>query len=234
MTVQNSEMIIKLNSNNSDTIVTLTDSNGRVVEKCVSAEDLMSNLAAQRSLSTGILPSNTRFFKGGQNNYVLVMESPAKIRNFTLHAAAQAHQEGYKPRQLMIPFPNCVLIFKVVNRRLFNTWVYSTANKISSVDNNLCVFPYGNIYQDGHVCWGQVQLPEINSPQNLSAVVALFFDAPFNGDLTYHRTFTNPRNSDVVLNNFWDLVNYMDGKPNFPEEMLFSSGMNLNTAIQNV
>lgn len=233
MDIQNSEMIIKLNSSNSDVIVTMTAPNGRVVEKCVSVDDLMASLASRHTMSTGLLPSNTRFFKGDQNNYVAVLESPAKLRTFSLHSNAQAYEQGdrYKPRQLTVPFPNCVIVFKVSGRRIRNTWVYTTANKISSMDDTLSMFPFGNVYQDSHVCWGQVNLPEINSPINLSAVLALFFDAPFNGDLTGHRTWTRPAGLEIG-NDFWSLVNHLDGQSSFPSTMLYSSGINLNSAIQ--
>lgn len=232
MDTQNSEMIVKLNSTNAEAIVTLKHSNGTVVEKCISVEDLMSQLAARHSMSTGILPPNTRFFKGDHNHYVIVLESPAKLRTFSIYSGAIASsQANYQPRKLTIPFPNCVLVCKVSNKRIRNVWVFSSVNKISTLNDGLCCFPFGNIYEDGHVCWGSGNtLPEINSPLDLVAVSALFFDSPFNGDLTHRKLFNSP--TDVLINNFWELVNYLDGKTFFPPAMLYSASKSLNSVIQ--
>ena len=226
MSRTNTKMTITLNETNSDANVSMVHPNGRVSQKCISAEDLAASLARQHTMSTGIVPTGTRFFKGDRNNYFITIESPAKVRRFLLHSNTQFYEdrEGYRPRELQIPYPNCLFSFLVSRRRIQNTWVHSTPNKLGGEGDALSRFPFGNTYEDAHVCWGQVGLPEITSPMALVGVIAMFYDAPFNGDLTDRITFTRPRDEPDVTD-FWSLVSYLEGKPSFASNLLRGMGV---------
>lgn len=230
---RNSKMTITLNADNTDATVSIVHPNGRVTEKCISVEDLMAALAQRHTLSTGILPSNTRFFKGDPNNYTIVIEAPAKVRRFLLQSNTQRYEQGedYQPRELMVPFPNCLFCFYVNRRRIQNTIVLSMPTRLGSETDTLNRFPFGNTYDDGRVCWGQVRLPDITTPMSLVGVVASFFDAPFNGDLTDSDPFRVP--SGVNVSNFWELVNHLEGATSFPQNMLRSAGITFRQMIRN-
>lgn len=225
----NAQMTITLNESNSDAIVSIRQ-NGRVVEKCISVEDLATALAQMHSINTGILPSNTRLFKGDPSKYVIVIEAPAKIRRFLLHSNTQESEQGdkYKPREIMMPFPNCLFFFCVVGGNIINTYVFSTGNRLISSNDIMNYFPYGNTFEDNHVCWGKVVLPKIKNPIEIIGAVASFLDAPFNGDLTSNTPFTKPNEK---VNNFWELVAYLDGQPNFPPSILRSVEITFQQAL---
>lgn len=44
-----------------------------------------------------------------------------------------------------------------------------------------CVWPMGNVYPDGHICWGEVQVTVART--NPTGIVSQFFGSPFNMDL---------------------------------------------------
>ncbi|MGW8177893.1 MAG: hypothetical protein ACWGQW_03750 [bacterium] len=217
----NAKMTITLSESNSDATVSIRHPNGRTSQKCVSAEDLASALARQHTMSTGIVPSGTRFFKGDRNNYIITIESPAKVRRFLVHSNTRSYEQGeaYRPREVNIPYPNCLFTFAISRRRVQSTWVHSTPNKLGSETDTLYRFPFGNTYEDGHVCWGRVDLPAITSPMMLVGVIASFYDAPFNGDLTDRVTFNRPEDG---VRNFWELVSYLEDKTSFESSWLRS------------
>jgi len=49
-------------------------------------------------------------------------------------------------------------------------------------DPVLCPFPYGNVYDHGGICWGEINLRDIHQPQEAEDA---FFQSGFNGDLFY-------------------------------------------------
>lgn len=234
MSVRNSEMTIKLSADNSDASVSICGPDGVTREKCISVEDLTANLARRNVMTTGLLPSNCRMFKGDRNNYTIVLESPAKVRRFQLYVSQRAYEEGennYSPENLMVPFPYTLFFFSVNNRRVCNTMVYSLDRKLGTEEDALFYFPYGNVYDNGRVCWGRVELPEIGSPMALAGLVGLFFDAPFNGDLTNGRIFTPPNDN---VNDFWALVRYMAEQSTFPSDVLRRAGTTFRNVLQNI
>lgn len=209
-------MVITLNEDN-EAIVSLHEG-GVIKEKCIHTDDLSAILAKQHTMNTGILPPNTRYFQGNNTNYIIAIEAPAKMRRFLLHSNTQQREMGdkYKPKQLNIPFPHCLFTFKISNKILSDTWVHCLESRLLSPNDILKTFPFGNVYDNGSVCWGQIAYNDINSPIDLIAKISMFFDAPFNGDLTDRSTF----NKKDGLNNFWELVDYLKDKEKFPTNLL--------------
>lgn len=44
-------------------------------------------------------------------------------------------------------------------------------------------WPFGNVYDDGHVCWGENSTGDLTSPAHIFTMANRFFDTPFNTDL---------------------------------------------------
>jgi hypothetical protein len=51
---------------------------------------------------------------------------------------------------------------------------------VLSAEHTLCAFPYGNVYNHGGVCWGEILLRDIRQPIDAEQA---FFASGFNGDL---------------------------------------------------
>lgn len=79
---------------------------------------------------------------------------------------------------------------------------------------NIFVFPYGNTFDDTRICWGNLQLPNINEPSDIPNVINMFFDGFCNGDL-FHV------NTDL---GFIDFMRSCDGMTEFDNNMLVQHG----------
>lgn len=44
-------------------------------------------------------------------------------------------------------------------------------------------WPFGNVWDDGHICWGENSTKDLNTPAAISVMANRFFDTPFNQDL---------------------------------------------------
>jgi hypothetical protein len=65
---------------------------------------------------------------------------------------------------------------------------------------------------------------------DLVGVVALFFEAPFNGDLTGRRLFQNTPD----VSNFWEFVEHMNGQSQFQSNKLVETGTTFTQLINRV
>lgn len=65
-----------------------------------------------------------------------------------------------------------------------NLYVVDSIPLSISTNNVKCaVFPFGNVYEDGHICWGSVSEVSTIEPVNSHKLFGLFFNSGFNGDL---------------------------------------------------
>jgi hypothetical protein len=230
MNPEKADLVIKIKSGMSDAHVSLTGEDGIVHHKTVSIEDLVTTLMASQTLSTGILPKNTRFFCGVPGKYQIGIETIARTRDFGLFSRSR-YDVGDKQKVLRIPFPPCLFVFNVSNKRVASSRVFALKNPISTEVDCLYNFPFGNTYvESGSVCWGSAKLIVVNTPMNLISMVSVFFDSAFNGDLVGRSTWRSPK--EKKIRDFWSLVNYLDGKETFPSELLYKSNIKLKQLIK--
>lgn len=208
----NDELSIKINGGSDEASVVLTDKNGVKKHKIVVIDDLISQLTSSFKLSTGILPKNTRFFSGSLSNYIIGIEEPSRVRRF-----ACKHGD-IMTTDIRVPFPTCLFAFSINGGRLNGSKVFATSGSSILKDTDpLFCFPFGNVYEDGRICWGSNRIPPANTPLAVTGIINLFYDAPFNGDLFDIAGVRYP-NSDVY--NFHTLIGYMNGKDSFPYSLL--------------
>lgn len=205
-----SEVTIRLNGT-SDATITIKKED-RIVNKNVSLDSLVSCLAANYKISTGILPRGTRFFSGSSTNYRIGIEIPRNIR--TLRYVKNGVFE------YNIPFPVCFVIFSIENNIVFSTEVFSLRNPITSEDDYLYHFPFGNVYKEGKVCWGGVKVPTINSPFELLSLVGLFFNSEYNGDLIGSYSFNSNADMQIEQSFVKTLFDALNNKEVFPNNIL--------------
>ena len=211
------DLTIKIPAGSSEARVTLTDKDGLKNHKTVMVDNLISTLTSSFKFSTGLLPVNTRFFSGTVSDYLIGIESPARVRRFL---KSTYFTQNNLPKELKIPFPSCLFVFDVRGGKINKTKVFALKGPIARESDTVCRFPFGNTYHDGKVCWGRNTMPAISNLTSLTQVVATFYDAPFNGDLFDAATIKKPHD---VSNHFtfWDMLKYLNGKELFPQEMLY-------------
>jgi hypothetical protein len=99
----------------------------------------------------------------------------------------QYHRNDTK-RELKATFPPMVMAVRMSDQTLRKAMFFmlkaGSEKKLSvtSAEGTLAVFPYGNVYDHGGVCWGNTSVRDIHHP---SEVEGAFFGSAFNGDLFY-------------------------------------------------
>lgn len=222
------DFIIKMREGEGNAKVTVVD-RGVIHHKTVEVSEIIGNLTKSHKISTGILPRNTRFFSGTKTNYRIGIETLPRVRDFGLFSRVAA-DENKKQKVMKIPFPPCLFVFEVQADKLYNTYVYALSQRISTENETLYHFPFGNTHSDGRVCWGTAHPPPIKVPMNLISVVSVFFDSAFNGDLVSSVSW---KQNGTKTPDFWSLIKFLDGKESFPQNMLNSTSKTLKGIMYN-
>jgi len=123
---------------------------------------------------TPVLPRNTVAFKASEDmtRFAAALFVEASVRKTVFYS------DTYE-----IPHPDYLFLFKVAKGRVADTWVFAVRTSLIEPDTQLYRFPFGNVYPEGRVCWGQNALPEIKEPLRLEMLPFLFLDSPYNGDM---------------------------------------------------
>lgn len=218
---------IKITDDNPNAIVSTRDKDNLEKFKSVPIDELISGLISDHKLSTGLLPNGTRLFSGGGNNYNIHIEMPAKIRDMKIF---RLNSDGSKKihETIQIPYPTCTFSFCVIDKKIHDIRIFSTKHPIQSESDTMFMFPFSNVYADGRVCWGGVKLPGIKTPMELIDVINMFLSSDFNGDLV-GTNFVTPKDYNIV--DFWTFIKYVQGKKEFPSEILRATGMNFKRII---
>lgn len=99
--------------------------------------------------------------------------------------------EGIKPliyydKTYIIPFPNLLFFFQVKNFILTSSKVF--ALKSQNINDNTLVYryPFGNVSEEGSICWGLKNNQKIeskhNSMKDVEEFISMFFGSPTNDD----------------------------------------------------
>jgi hypothetical protein len=226
MKPQNCNLVITIPDTGIDANVAMVKPDGTLTQKTVLIDDIVSNLASSFKFSTGMLPRGTRFFSGSGENYIIAIEMGDRVRRMV--------SKSKQKKIINIPFPKCFFVFWVEANRIKQTYVFSLKNPINAETDTLYNFPFGNVYQDGHVCWGEAKLPKINCAMELVGVINIFLGSGFNGDLIEGWSFGQPKKyeeGECKVKCFWTLLKYLENKTIFPREMLKTSPRTLQKII---
>lgn len=58
--------------------------------------------------------------------------------------------------------------------------------------SRLCYYPFGNVYDNGKICWGNTVFPKMTSIKDAEKLIQAFFDAETNNDLYQNRIAEHP------------------------------------------
>lgn len=225
MDAGNYDLTARISSNSSEVQVSLICPDGAVSQKTISVDDLITQLASSHRISTDILPRGTRFYKGSPSDYYIGVELIPKKRPLQIENIADIK---------FLPVPRSLFVMHIKNNRAFNTWLYCLIGPLNSWSEPLYGFPYGNVYEDGRICWGDAQIPNITKPMDLLGAFAMFFDSGFNGDLVNDGAFVPPIVPPDVdpVDNLWDLVRYVENMEEFPEDLMSKKDYTLAQVIE--
>lgn len=205
------ELTIKINDDAAYASVHIKDGENTTI-KTVSVLDLINKLSKKNRIHSDILPLGTRYYSGNSKDFTIAIEIPPKVRTVSVY------NRELKIEKKPIAFPPCLFIASVKDNRLISTKIFAVKRQIMTFEDELFAFPLGNAYNDGRICWGNVNnTRKIEKPIEITSEINLFFDSVFNGDLL---NFNN--NAINIQFGFNDLINYLKDREVFPSEALKS------------
>ena len=121
----------------------------------------------------------------------------------------------YENTQYDVCVPSLVFSFHVDTGRLEKTRVFVLKDDKPTGNSVLYRYPFGNVYDDGRVCWGSNVFPDILEIKRLEMVMTLFIHSPCNSDLYNSEKCIGVK--DIPLR---ELFEQLHNKQDFPEEYL--------------
>jgi hypothetical protein len=192
--------------------------------KNVSFSDLIKELNSHVSgFNSGILPRGVKFIKEAKEYTYVAIETLPNVKTFNYY-------NGSKNNTVNMPFPPLLFIFKVNGNKIIDVRVFALSNTLLSFNDTLYSFPFGNIYNDGRVCWGSAKIDfSFKSYLHLLSIMATFLGSSFNGDLFIKGA------EDIgghKIDSFLSLVGALKDKPEFPISYLVNSGNTIKKLTQ--
>ena len=140
-----------------------------------------------------------------------------------LHLPAAERPFIYYGKSYVVPFPGLVFYLKAQKGNVTCSRLFALAEDGISETSVLHHYPYGNVYDDGKICWGgnDVNMPKIQCFKDFEKVVELFFGAETNNDL-YQSPELKKDGKKVEMSQS-ELVMLLEGKEKFPVEFLRKS-----------
>jgi len=164
------------------------EKNGVLKQKLVSLGDLMDELSAYRSTNFGLLPRNLRIMESQGNFLLMGLEFPELSKRITI--------DEYRERGSVdvvledVKLPAGIFFIKLIREpggvlRHADSFMFALRGKrgVSFGSDRLYKYPTPNIYDNGRICWGEVDIPEMSHLSAVEGLVGSFFANKFNSDL---------------------------------------------------
>lgn len=179
--------------------------------------------------------------EGSQSNYLSAItptDIPSEIykfqlgaysKLFTCHAVFIAPAEkrliDFCGQAFYIPMPALAFDFYVKNERLSkdHSMVYALDSQ-----KNLCRYPLSNVYDDGRICWGSLQLPHVENLKEMSTFMDIFLRSSSNTDLSSHADSVV---SALGCETLGQMIKLLEKKDSFPKKGLIPLGISLDDLI---
>ena len=159
-------------------------SDGREERKCVKFSDFRQILAAKENhtsianVSMNVIPDLPKgYYKGavgeqGENSFKVLIVIPAGRRML-----------NYYGDNMEVPFPELLFSSTVVNGNQVDSRMFVINSNKLSAETKLYHYPFGNVYGDGHICWGNNVINGIKKMSDVDRIVVNFFGSETNDDL---------------------------------------------------
>lgn len=146
-------------------------------KKYLETEDLRDIFLQNVSLDTGLLPKGCQYYLKQDGHTIVILEVAATKRRIL-------YRHGREIIEYEIPIPNLVFGLHFQGGNLRHSYCAASQMPVMDLNARIYRFPFGNVYPDARICWGNAQLPRIRQTAEASQIPFLFFEAPFNGDLS--------------------------------------------------
>ena len=143
-----------------------------------------------------------------ESNFLALLQVPAEL--FIVQYCGEKYS---------IPFPSLLFAVKVVGQRVTGTRVYAVKDTKVTSESVLYHYPFGNVYADGHICWGGNSLPTVEGVKDAFKVPQIFYSAPTNSDLwkSEERVDIEKLGNEPILSKVYAFLN---GQKEFPLDAL--------------
>lgn len=162
----------------------------------------------QQSMGSPVLPPGCLQYWRGYEHSVFVLQKPEHRREMNLQNTSY-----------MIPVPDTLFVFRIQQEpekppSLTESVVLAMSGPWQGEHTTLYEFPFGNIFSDRTICWGDfdVELPNFH---HLDVLTDIFLGTPFNTDLSGNYYSPGPDEQDLTC--FWA---EMEEHKAFPTERL--------------
>jgi hypothetical protein len=204
-----------------DDVRIIDTTGGKKKAKSVALHDFVAAIQKDGVLRSGIIARGVREIVDCGNRKYVMLETPARREREVQYSIG-----GGKITRFSVPFPGLLFAFCLERKRLISSWCFALKESVIKPSVFLYVFPFGNVYEDGKICWGNGGdiLAAEYTPANVSTLALTFMNSPFNADLT-HDVFNRP--SDMEGKTIYDLMKYLDANATrfngvFPPDVLKS------------
>ena len=208
--------------------------NGKTTIKHTTADSLTAAIAQNIDFNTGILPKGTRYYSGSPSDYNILIETAPMLKVINLYSSAKRDKDSsYSGHNDSVPFPHLLFHFRVAQYKVVNSHIFALKKSLKNLGDQLYIFPYGNVYTNGNVCWGSaLKSKKINNPMNVVDVIARFLDSQYNADLFDSHVINVKKLEDFGNNlSFWKFVEYMKKRKIFPVEALNHADVQLSSIL---
>lgn len=141
-----------------------------------------------------------------------VYQSPG---NFKLWIALEEKKRSmlYYGKAEYIPFPGLLLELEVLNSKVVKSNLFSFVGTACE-GIRLYRYPFGNVYTEGNICWGNMTLPLLTALKDADKIVNMFLTSETNDDLFQSTKFKTQR----------ALIEDLKKRESFPKEYLVDMG----------
>ncbi|MCH5248331.1 MAG: hypothetical protein J1E98_00290 [Lachnospiraceae bacterium] len=193
--------------------VVITDNNGKKKSKIVEIGSLLKAFKCAVKMEADSAPIGKIPF--GYYDGAISMCSGKLCADIVTVLPASMQLMKYENTQYDVCVPSLVFSFHVNKGRLERTQVFTLKDEEATEDSILYRYPYGNVHDNGNVCWGNNAFPVIPEIKRLETAMTLFIQSPCNSDLYESKKCIGQTN--VPLR---ELFEQLRNVQSFPEEYL--------------
>lgn len=160
--------------------VTVREKGGKTVRKRITLDSFLRAVSdsiteEQQFRNIGTLPYG--YITGA------ISATATKECKVTLQLPAETRPVLYYNKAYTVPFPSIVFYLEAGKKgNIVNSLCYAATAPITP-NTPLYHYPFGNVYDTGAICWGNIGLPTISALKDFEQLLTLFFSAETNDDL---------------------------------------------------
>lgn len=155
-----------------------------VTEREVALDDLLNQLAEQRSACTGILPAGCRFWvRSPEGREVFVIEQLPMRRQVEYHAS---NRYGSEPVTHRVALPYVVFVVSAQAGRVESLANFFRTSPLVGLDDTLEHSCLPNTSDDGIICLGTVHVGGDSLTERIDGLIGAFWGSRFNADIRRH------------------------------------------------